>query len=233
MRPTNFFIVEITRFISLRYFCFVFFVVLSYQTTAKTDPSKRLKPHLKNHLGSPYGFWEYLPANYSTSKEKFPVVIYLHGIKEIGSGESVAELDKIIHNGVPYAIRTFHRDFPFVLIAPQSPGEQEGFAPEQLDRLIEIVKSNYQIDEDRIYVTGISFGAYATLRLASYIPHKLAAIVPISSCGEEYDLEKLKNLPMWAFGNSFDKKEIPLCIEALTDSIRNRGGTPLLTLYPC
>jgi len=209
---------------------FFFLLIIDPLATVALQPSERLVPRLKGYLDSPYGFWEYLPKNYHETTQ-LPVVIYLHGIKEIGDGESESDLSKVLLNGVPYVIRKYQRDFPFILIAPQSPGVADGFAPKRLLDLIKVIKSNYRIDEDRIYVTGISYGAYAALRLAEYMPDLLAAVVPISSCGSVSDLSKLKNIPLWAFANTLDKKEIPECIEMLVEGIRDQGGTPLLTLY--
>jgi hypothetical protein len=215
------------RLIFYRQFFFLLLILDPFLAEG-LQPSERLVPRLKGYLNSPYGFWEYLPKNYHETTQ-LPVVIYLHGIKEIGDGQS--DLSKVLLNGVPYVIRKYQRDFPFILIAPQSPDVAEGFAPKRLLDLIKVVKSNYRIDEDRIYVTGISYGAYAALRLAEYMPDILAAVVPISSCGSVSDLSKLKNVPLWAFANTLDKKEIPECIKELVEGIRDQGGTPLLTLY--
>jgi hypothetical protein len=209
---------------------FFFLLILDPLVADALQPSERLVSRLKGYLNSPYGYWEYLPKNYYETTH-LPVVIYLHGIKEIGDGQSATDLSKVLLNGVPYVIRRYQRDFPFILIAPQSPDVEEGFAPNRLFELIKVIKSNYRIDEDRIYVTGISYGAYAALRFAAYRPDMLAAVVPISSCGNVSDFSKLKNVPLWAFANALDKKEIPACMETLVEGIRDQGGTPLLTLY--
>lgn len=216
------------EFNSLFLFTFTFLVLSCFAGGAQ--PSTRLVHRLKGYLSSPYGYWEYLPQNYCEA-DKHPVVIYLHGIKETGAGESLEELDKVARNGVPHVIRKFERDFPFILIAPQSPGLEEGFSPETLIDLVRIIESNYKIDHDRIYLTGVSYGAYAALRLASVIPEKFAAIVPFSSCGGDNDLNNLKEVPMWAFGNAMDKREVPKCMERLVERLHDHGGTPLLTLY--
>jgi pimeloyl-ACP methyl ester carboxylesterase len=230
MHPANFFICEFGR-ITCERITSLICILLSFQIPAASQPSQRDVPHLKSYLGSPYGFWEYLPADYQQSSHRYAMVLYLHGIKETGSGESLDDLKKVIQSGVPFVIHHYERDFPFIVISPQSAGIEDGFPADKLDQLLEIIKANYRVDENRIYVTGLSFGAYAALRLAAYIPQKIAAVVPISSCGGNLDFEKLKHVPMWAFGNEGDKKQIPDCLNAMIDSIQNHGGTPLLTLY--
>jgi hypothetical protein len=193
------------------------------------SPSQRLVPRLKGYLTSPYGYWEYLPQYYSDSSE-FPVVIYLHGIKEVGSGTSEADLQKVLLGGPPSLIAKTERNFPFVLICPQSPGLQDGFAPEQLSLLIDIVKANYRVDAARIYITGISYGGYATWRIAEHIPDKIAGIIPISSCGDITSPQSLRNVAVFAFTNSGDYS-VPGCMYDVVTKIRAEGGNPLLKIY--
>lgn len=221
--------VECTR-LKFRNIVFLSVVLMTFGVEA-SQPSDRLVPRLKGHFNSPYGYWEYLPKDYHNSSARFPVVIYLHGVKEIGNG-TLLDLDKIARNGVPYVIRKHQRDFPFIVISPQSPSMEEGFSVKGLKQLLEVISANYKIDENRIYLTGISYGAYAALRLASHIPDRLAAIVTFSSCGGDYDLSKLKDIPIWAFGNARDTHGIPECIRDFVERLRDHGGTPLLTLYP-
>jgi pimeloyl-ACP methyl ester carboxylesterase len=193
------------------------------------SPSQRQVPRLKGYLESPYGYWEYLPQQYS-SANKLPLVIYLHGIRESGSGTTESDLQKIILGGPPSMVAKLQYDFPFILIAPQSPGLQDGFASATLDEFIDIILKNYKADPDRVYVTGISYGAYATWNIAGYAPQKIAAIVPISSCGNIKHPSSLKNIPVWAFVNSGDYA-VPGCMFTVTEKIRKAGGNPLLKIY--
>lgn len=197
-----------------------------------SKPSQRLVARIRGYFSSPYGYLEYLPENYNHST-RYPLVIYLHGIKETGAGLSETELEKVARNGVPLVIRKYERSFPFIMIAPQSPGlHEDGFDAKRVEKLIQIITENYSVDPERIYVTGVSYGAFAAWRLASYIPDKLAAVVPFSSCGGDYDITKLKQVPVWAFANAGDKQEVPECMQDLIARIRKIGGTPLLTLHP-
>ncbi len=45
--------------------------------------------------------------------------------------------------------------------------------------LLDEVASNYKVDPDRIYVTGLSMGGFGTWALAAYKPDCFAAIIPI------------------------------------------------------
>lgn len=195
---------------------------------SQAQPSQRQVARHKGYLNSPYGYWEYLPENYQANNNH-PVVIYLHGIKNIGNGTS--ELKEVLSGGPPSMVATQEKNFPFILISPQSAGMQEGFSPQKVDSLIDIIKNNYRVDPDRIYVTGLSFGGYATWRIATYASEKLAAIVPICSCAPP-EASLLKNVAIWGFVNSGDY-EVPACMGETLEAIRhNGGGNHLLTVYP-
>jgi len=64
-------------------------------------------------------------------------------------------------------------------ITPRGVGTSEatGFLPRLLDRLLD----EYCIDEDRLYVTGVSNGGMATYQMGVSLSHRLAAIAP--TCG--------------------------------------------------
>jgi predicted esterase len=229
MRQAVYFSDKITKAKLLTIACAFFSLCLVTISFATTTPSQRQTARVKGYLNSPYGYWEYLPENYNSSN-RHPVVIYLHGIKEIGSGTTETELRKVLLAGPGRLVSLYNKNYPFVLISPQSPGLEEGFAPRSVNKLIEIVKNNYNVDPNRIYVTGLSYGGYATWNVAMHAHEKLAAIVPICSCGPPPEPQLLKDLPIWAFVNSGDYA-IPGCMYAVKESIRNAGGNPLLTMY--
>src|SRR5689334_18519497 len=59
----------------------------------------------------------YLPKEYSKEAgKKWPLVMFLHG-----SGESGDNLDKVKVHGPPKLVAA-GKEFPFILVSPQSPG---------------------------------------------------------------------------------------------------------------
>jgi pimeloyl-ACP methyl ester carboxylesterase len=209
-----------------RYLC----ILLLLCMIPRCGYTQQMTARHKGYLSSPYGFWEYLPRGYN-ARSQWPVVVYLHGIRESGSGTSTSDLRRVLLNGPPKLIVNGGRQFDFVLIAPQSPGMPEGFNTTNIRKLITFIKDNYNIDEDRIYFTGLSYGGFATWHIANELPQEIAAIIPICSCGGALDPRKLKSVPAWAFVNERDWKTVPACMRALINSIRKVGGTPLLTAY--
>ena len=69
----------------------------------------------------------------------------------------------------------------------------------ELAALLDEIVKKYKVDQDRIYVTGLSMGGFGTWSLAAYQPNRFAAIVPICGGGEVYWADTLAHIPAWAF----------------------------------
>ncbi|HVR95734.1 MAG TPA: Ig-like domain-containing protein [Thermoanaerobaculia bacterium] len=152
-------------------------------------------------LGSsaaPYGYYEYLPLGYDdASTDEWPVVIFLHGSGERGNGTS--ELSKVLAQGLPQNVNS-GTQYPFLLVSPQSPSTVGSWNVSNLDTMVQFIKSNYHVDEDRIYLTGLSMGGIGTWNYAKTNPEELAAIWP--TCGAPGGTPagaQLVNVPTWAF----------------------------------
>jgi len=75
-------------------------------------------------------------------------------------------------------------------------------------------------------------GGSGTWRLASYAPHRLAAIVPICGGGEASWAKQFPHLPAWAFHGAKDTGVPPERSQVMVDELREKGGNPKLTIYP-
>src|SRR5438045_1234494 len=49
------------------------------------------------------GYYEYVPANYNSSSQKYPVIFYMHSATAVGTGSST-DLSKILLEGPFYFI---------------------------------------------------------------------------------------------------------------------------------
>jgi len=134
----------------------------------------------------------YLPVGYGGKEQAWPLILFLHGAGERGN-----DLDKIKDIG-PLAYAKKHRDFPFVILAPQCPLGTD-WSPELLFELLEDVKSRYLIDADRVYLTGYSMGGWGTWNTAMRWPELFAAIAPV--CGRVIPMMcgNLWRTPVWVF----------------------------------
>jgi predicted peptidase len=97
--------------------------------------------------------------------------------------------------------------------------------------LDEVIKRN-DIDEERVYITGLSMGGFGTWDLAAYSPERFAAIAPICGGGNTLDGKLLINLPAWVFHGAEDKVVPASFSESMVTAIRRAGGGPKITIYP-
>ena len=84
---------------ALRRIVFTFLsVALYFSLFAQTNVAKTVS--ITSNCG---GYYEYLPANYSSTTQKYPVVFYLHSAAVYGKGTS-SDLQKLLTEGIPYYI---------------------------------------------------------------------------------------------------------------------------------
>ena len=165
-----------------------------------------------------------LPQDYA-EQESWPLILFLHG-----AGERGDELELVTKHGPPKLISE-GKEFPFIVVSPQCP-ENVWWEPIELTALLDEVISNNNVDENRIYVTGLSMGGFGTWRLAAYTPNRFAAIAPICGGGEKYWAKRFAHLPTWAFHGAKDEG-VPLKrSQEMIDELTAKGGQPKLTVYP-
>ncbi len=116
------------------------------------------------------------------------------------------------------------------LVSPQCPGAESWGQPGQqklLVALLDHVIKEYKVDEERIYLTGLSMGGFGSWRLAADHPERFAAVAPICGGGKPEDAEKLKNLPIWVFHGTADPA-VPLQRSIdMVDAIKKAGSTTI------
>ena len=169
----------------------------------------------------------YLPKDYYKSEKKWPLILFLHG-----KGQRGNDLEKVKEHGPPKLIEE-GREFDFVIISPQC--SEWRWWPDKLDGLIALldrIEADYNIDTDRVYLTGLSMGGYGSWALAYEYPHRFAAVAPICGGLDPVLADKFKDVPVWAFHGAKDDV-IPLSRSAeIVDSINKMGGNAKLTVYP-
>ncbi len=176
---------------------------------------------------------------------KFPLVVFLHGAGERGT-DNLAQL-KFLPKALGGELRP---KFPFFVLAPQcAPGQQWVNAPwgdKQCTPMaekpsvmlgnaiaaLEQTRKDPQVDQSRIYLTGISMGGYGTWELAMRHPNWFAAVVPICGGGDEAKAAVLKDLPLWVFHGGADTVVWPERSQRMIDAISSAGGKPQFSLLP-
>ena len=166
----------------------------------------------------------FTPQGYAKSKSRWPLILFLHGAGETGSN-----LNLVKKHGPPKIVAT-KKDFPFVVVSPQSP--KFGWDVDALDALLEHVLATYKVDPDRVYLTGLSMGGYGTWEFAARYPHRFAAIVPICGGGSPVFARRLRRLPIWVFHGEKDTA-VPISeSERMVKAVKRRRGNVKFTRYP-
>jgi predicted peptidase len=167
----------------------------------------------------------YLPEGYEQSDKAWPLILFLHG-----AGESGEDLAKVKVHGPPKLIEAQAMDFPCIVVSPQSTGR--GWQPDLLKALVDDLVSAYRVDENRIYLTGLSMGGFGTWSLAAAYPDRFAAIAPICGGGNPNDAEKLKNLAIWVFHGAKDPVVRLESSQRMVDALKQVGVDVKFTIYP-
>jgi predicted peptidase len=169
----------------------------------------------------------YLPADYDKSKDKWPLIMFLHGAGERGSNIEVVK-----KHGPPKMIAE-GKSFDFIIVSPQCPNDL--WWPEQTEVLIALldeIEAKYRVDTDRVYLTGLSMGGFGTWTLAEKYPKRFAAIAPICGGSERYAANRLKKVPVWAFHGAKDPTVPLIRSQEMVDAVKKVGGNAKLTVYP-
>jgi len=175
----------------------------------------------------------FLPNRYgSDPAKKWPLILFLHGALERGDN-----LDLLKKQGIPKVVEV-QPDFPFVSVSPQCPDRSTwGRHLSALGLLLEKVLQTYNIDHDRLYLTGISMGGNGVWQLAVRYPKRFAAIAPVCgygfpSQGFRDNLCVLKDVPVWVFHGAQDLTVPVQASQKLVKALRACGGEVRFTIYP-
>jgi predicted peptidase len=174
----------------------------------------------------------YLPKEYGKDPgKKWPLILFLHG-----AGESGSDLEKVKVHGPPRLI-TEGKELPFIVVSPQCPegnARQPGswWDPATLNALLDEVIAHHQVDEERVYLTGLSMGGYGTWNLATTSPHRFAAIAPICGGGLPRFTSRLRAMGIWVFHGAKDPVVKLNESEEMVEALKAAQIPVKFTVYP-
>ncbi len=190
-----------------------------------TDSQRAMK--LQRPVVMKIDYLLYLPKDYGKTQDKWPLMIFLHGAGERGS-----DLNKVKVHGPPKLVER-GKDLPFIIVSPQCPpGHWWPTKVETVMALIDEIVEKYNVDESRIYLTGLSMGGYGTWAIACAHPERFAAIVPICGGGQPYLASRLQDVPVWAFHGEKDPVVPVRESQRMVAVVNAAGGNARLTVYP-
>lgn len=182
----------------------------------------------------------FLPADYGTDPNaKYPMVLSLHGFNGSVLNDDHTEVGGDRTGFIKQVWETpLAQSFPGIVIAPDVyPADRDENRLWNHNRLKDLIKDAlavYQVDPDKITITGHSAGSLAAqefaLRdkdlIAGIMPGAFDTIMKVNSCSVE-------DLPIWAFGNSSDVIFQPASWKSFSFNIQdcpNYVGTFTLTI---
>jgi predicted peptidase len=166
----------------------------------------------------------YLPKDYD-QKPSWPLMLFLHG-----AGERGDNLQLVTKHGPPKLIEA-GQQFPFIVVSPQCPKERS-WEPFELTALLDEIGERCKVDQDRIYVTGMSMGGFGTWALAARLPNRFAAIVPICGGGDPFRAKQIAHIPAWVFHGAKDKAVSLEMSQKMVEALKKNGGDVSFTVYP-
>lgn len=172
-----------------------------------------------------FGYLLYLPpGNNDAGTEKFPLLLFLHG-----SGERGTDLDLVKKNGPPKVAEQM--ELPFIILSPQCP-EVAWWDVDGVKVLLDEIIATYPVDKSRIYITGLSMGGFGTWDMIIKYPDVFAAAIPVCGAGYPFRLERIKNLPVWAFHGQKDDVVPIEYSQKMVDALKRANGNIKFTIYP-
>lgn len=176
----------------------------------------------------PYRLW--VPPNY-VATTLYPLVMYLHGSGGLGTDNLLPLLDP---SPLVFISDTNQVRHPCLMIAPQCPDGSSWETPliQQLVwGILTSLRSEFNLDPDRFYITGVSMGGFGTWSTISAFPDTFAAAVAMCGYAPSGFDPAFNRLAVWYFHAKDDATVDIAGGRAMIKAMRETGGTPIYTEY--
>ncbi len=161
----------------------------------------------------------YVPVSNSKCLNPLPVLLFFHGAGERGDDNC----SQLFYAGLNYIFAEGSPPLDAIILAPQCPknykwvdvhswadcqystNEIEESKPlSSVLKVLKYITDNYNVDENRIYLIGMSMGGYATWDLLVRHGDFIAAAIPICGGCDVSKAELIKDIPIYTFHGTAD-----------------------------
>ena len=190
------------------------------------------------------------PKNYDAMKE-YPLLLFLHGSGERGHDNEL----QLVHGSSLFLKETIRDEFPAIVVFPQCEADlswnnatmdyKDGvrlynypatIEPNgQLDLvegLLAQLKTALAVDQNRIYLGGLSMGGMGTFELLHRNPNTFAAAFAICGGANPAIAKNIKNTPLWIFHGENDLVVQAYYSKQMYYALKTEMADVKLTLYP-
>ncbi|MBQ7726460.1 MAG: dienelactone hydrolase family protein, partial [Clostridia bacterium] len=163
---------------------------------------------------------------------KMPLIVYLHGGS--GKGNDLGLLTA--GDGFPLYLKSGRLgSVPAYVVMPQLSESYMGWndIADSLINLISEISECYDINRNRISLTGHSMGGTGTWGIAAAYPATFSRIAPCSGSinNTTLNVNKIKNIPVRAFVGSADTIVSPDSSISFINSLKEAGGDAEITIF--
>lgn len=208
----------------------------------KAPIQKPITVNVNSNIG---GYQQALPYLYDSTTKRYPLLVFVHGIGELGDGSTqlynaanVGVASLIRNKLFPANFKVNNTNYSFIVISPQIKKWDYNTVAKDINDMINYAISKYRIDTTKMYVSGLSMGGGYTWDYAGKYASRLAAIAPICGASGPNDAKAkvmaTANLPVWAFHNNDDGTVTPANSIGYVNKINsyNPAVKAKLTLWP-
>jgi predicted peptidase len=196
----------------------------------------------QTNLKMPYRL--FTPKGYDPSRP-YALILYLHGAGDRGD-DNEQQFSKL----TMWMARTKNqRETPAFILAPQCPSRMQwvntpwakgSYSIEQTPlsepmkaalEILAAVQAEYNIDPDRILVTGVSMGGFGAWDLVTRFPQKFAAVMPVCGAGDPSKASTIAHVPAWIFHGEKDHTVPTKGARELVKALKDAGASPIYVEY--
>jgi predicted peptidase len=151
------------RTLYLRIFTLLCFLALSFTSFSQGTITPR--PNVAGFSANSNGYYEFLPSDYNSNTNTYPLILFLSGFGAVGNGSST-DLAKILEDGPFYYLNEYQVngvDFPArasinkaIMICPQWINWDA--SPQHVNEVLNYIFLNYRVNPNKVYLTGLSSG---------------------------------------------------------------------------
>jgi len=127
----------------------------------------------------------YVPLSYQAMKGA-PLIVYLHGYDP--------DLNKLNWQLIPEGLKALCEQYGYLLAAPfgRSNTDFQGIGEEDVMHVLDLVRRQYNVHSDRIFLLGYSMGAMGAYTIGGHYPDQWAGLISLAGRADFYMWRRVK-----------------------------------------